>query len=36
MIADGKFDKDAIMAEFMQVLPEFNHIEKGRYLDAKM
>lgn len=36
MMIDGKFDKDAIMAEFMQVLPEFNHIEKGRYLDAKM
>ncbi|MBP3675636.1 MAG: polysaccharide biosynthesis protein, partial [Campylobacter sp.] len=36
MMRDGKFDKDAIMAEFMQVLPEFNHIEKGRYLDAKM
>lgn len=36
MIADGKFDKTTIMTEFMQVLPEFNHIEKGRYLDAKM
>lgn len=36
MIYDNKFDKDAIMAEFMRVLPEFNHIEKGRYLDGKM
>ena len=36
MIADGKFDKTTIMTEFMQVLLEFNHIEKGRYLDAKM
>ena len=30
MIYDNKFDKNAIMAEFMRVLPEFNHIEKGR------
>lgn len=36
MIYDNKFDKNAIMAEFMRVLPEFNHIEKGRYLDGKM
>lgn len=36
MICDNKFDKNAIMAEFMRVLPEFNHIEKGRYLDGKM
>lgn len=36
MIYDNKFDKNAIMAEFMRVLPKFNHIEKGRYLDGKM
>ncbi|MCR8700680.1 polysaccharide biosynthesis protein [Campylobacter sp. RM12176] len=36
MIYDNKFDKNAIMTEFMRVLPEFNHIEKGRYLDGKM
>ncbi|WP_086257222.1 polysaccharide biosynthesis protein [Campylobacter vicugnae] len=36
MICDNKFDKNAIMTEFMRVLPEFNHIEKGRYLDGKM
>lgn len=36
MIYDNKFDKNAIMAEFMRVLPEFNHIEKGKYLDGKM
>lgn len=36
MIYDNKFDKNAIMTEFMRVLPEFNHIEKGKYLDGKM
>ena len=36
MMDNSKFDKSAIMAEFMRVLPEFNHIEKGRYLDGKM
>ncbi|WP_096026798.1 polysaccharide biosynthesis protein [Campylobacter lanienae] len=36
MMGNLKFDKNAILAEFMRVLPEFNHIEKGRYLDGKM
>lgn len=36
MMDNNKFDKSMIMAEFMRVLPEFNHIEKGRYLDQKM
>ena len=30
MMGNLKFDKNAILAEFMRVLPEFNHIEKGR------
>ena len=36
MMGNLKFDKNAILVEFMRVLPEFNHIEKGRYLDGKM
>jgi FlaA1/EpsC-like NDP-sugar epimerase len=32
----GKYDKSDIVREFQRVLPNFAHIETGRYLDGRM
>ncbi|WP_169763638.1 UDP-N-acetylglucosamine 4,6-dehydratase [Campylobacter mucosalis] len=31
-----KWSKDDILAEFLKILPNFNHKETGKYLDSKM
>jgi FlaA1/EpsC-like NDP-sugar epimerase len=36
MIQIGSWEKSAIICEIQKVLPEFNHIEKGKNLDQKM
>lgn len=33
---NGKWVKEDIVKLFKQILPEFNHLETGKYLDAKM
>lgn len=32
----GKYDKSDIVREFQRVLPDFAHLETGRYLDGRM
>ncbi len=34
--ASGSWDKSAIVALFKEMVPEFHHLETGRYLDSKM
>ncbi len=34
--SEMKWSKEDILKEFYQLLPEFNHQEKGKYLDQKM
>ena len=34
--AEGQWTKDALLKEFFEIIPDFNHLEKGKYLDAKM
>ncbi len=36
ILKGGPWEKTAIVHEFLAVLPELNHEEKGRYLDEKM
>ena len=32
----GHWTKEELVALFLEVLPEFEHEEKGKYLDSKM
>lgn len=36
LIANKKWDKASILKLFNEMIPNFNHIEKGKYLDSKM
>ena len=36
MRASGKWDKASIVSVFKVMVPEFHHLETGRYLDSKM
>ena len=34
--SQGVWEKDELVRLFQQLIPEFNHIETGKYLDEKM
>jgi hypothetical protein len=36
MQADKQWEKSQIVALFHEMLPDFAHLEKGKYLDSKM
>ncbi len=36
MLKNGKYSKQSILTIFKKILPKFEHIEKGIYLDSKM
>ncbi|WP_242427296.1 UDP-N-acetylglucosamine 4,6-dehydratase [Flammeovirga pacifica] len=36
MLLDKKWEKSAIVDLFNEMIPNFNHLEKGKYLDSKM
>ena len=36
MMAEQKWEKSEIVDLFHQMIPDFNHKETGKYLDAKM
>ena len=33
---DGSWTKDQLVKLFFEIIPDFDYVEKGKYLDAKM